>query len=81
MSNVSDVRLKKTTVDSLKEYVNDFGMTVDDVVLNLIEENNSLRSLLGQGFLCLLTIRTLIPLMSTLFISSQRKNLGNEGWA
>ena len=50
MSNVSDVRLKKTTVDSLKEYVNDFGMTVDDVVLNLIEENNSLRSLLGQGF-------------------------------
>ena len=36
MSNVSDVRLKKTTVDSLKEYVNDFGMTVDDVVLNLI---------------------------------------------
>ena len=50
MSNVSDVRLKKTTVDSLKEYVNDFGMTVVDVVLNLIEENNSLRSLLGQGF-------------------------------
>lgn len=50
MSNISDVRLKKTTVDSLKEYVNDFGMTVDDVVLNLIEENNSLKSLLGQGF-------------------------------
>ncbi|MBJ6954721.1 hypothetical protein JG664_21240, partial [Vibrio cholerae] len=50
MSNVSDVRLKKTTVDRLKESVNDFGMTVDDVDLNLIEENNSLRSLLGQGF-------------------------------
>ena len=73
MSNVSDVRLKKTTVDSLKEYVNDFGMTVDDVVLNLIEENNSLRSLLDKAFLCLLTIRTLIPLMSTLFISSQKE--------
>ncbi|WP_260834338.1 hypothetical protein, partial [Escherichia coli] len=50
MNDVSDVRLKKTTVDSLKEYVNDFGMTVDDVVLNLIEENNSLKSLLGQDF-------------------------------
>lgn len=50
MNDISDVRLKKTTVDSLKEYVNDFGMTVDDVVLNLIEENNSLKSLLGQDF-------------------------------
>ena len=50
MNGMSDVRLKKSTIESLKEYVNDFGMTVDDVVLNLIEENNSLKSLLGQGF-------------------------------
>lgn len=50
MNDISGVKLKKSTVDSLKEYVNDFGMTVDDVVLNLIEENNSLKSLLGQNF-------------------------------
>ncbi|GLW36512.1 hypothetical protein Pcaca04_04480 [Pectobacterium carotovorum subsp. carotovorum] len=50
MSDLSDFRLKKSTIDSLKKYVNDFGMTVDDVVLNLIEENKSLKSSLGQDF-------------------------------
>lgn len=50
MNDMSNVILKKSTVYVLKEYVNDFGMTVDDVILSLIEENNSLKLLLGQGF-------------------------------
>ena len=50
MSDLSELKLKKSTVSLLKEYVTDFGMTVDDVVLNIIEENNSLKSLLGQDF-------------------------------
>ena len=49
MSEHSGFNLKKSTVDSLRKYVTDFGMTVDDVVLNLIEENNSLKLLLGQS--------------------------------
>ena len=47
---MSGLSLKKSTVDSLKGYIKDFGMTVDDVVLNLIEENKALKVLLGQGF-------------------------------
>ncbi len=50
MSILSDIRLKKSTVEGLKGYVNDFGMTVDDVILNLIEENKALKLLLGQDF-------------------------------
>ncbi|KHT41435.1 MULTISPECIES: hypothetical protein [Pectobacterium] len=50
MSNFSNFRLKKSTEESLKEYVNDFGMTVDDVILNLIKENKLLKSSLGQDF-------------------------------
>lgn len=50
MNDMSNVMLKKSTIDRLKVFVNDFGMTLDDVILNLIEENNSFRSLLGQGF-------------------------------
>ncbi|MFP1754339.1 hypothetical protein ACLECX_16995 [Lonsdalea quercina] len=50
MSDLSDFRLRKSTIESLKGCINDFGMTVDDVVLNLIEENKSLKLLLGQNF-------------------------------
>lgn len=48
MSDFCEIKLKKTTIASLKTCINDFGMTVDDVVLNLIDENKSLKLLLGQ---------------------------------
>ncbi|NIY48429.1 hypothetical protein [Cedecea colo] len=48
MSEFCEITLKKSTIESLKLCVNDFGMTVDDVVLNLIDENKSLKLLLGQ---------------------------------
>lgn len=49
MSNESSFNLKKSTVDELKLCVNDFGMTIDDVVLNIIKENKSLKLLLGKN--------------------------------
>ena len=39
MSKKNDLNLSESTLESLREYVDDFGMTVDDVVLKLINEN------------------------------------------
>ncbi|MHA4750745.1 hypothetical protein ACX0FG_15485, partial [Enterococcus faecium] len=50
MSKKNDLNLSESTLESLREYVDDFGMTVDDVVLKLINENKSLKELLGQDF-------------------------------
>ena len=46
MSKKNDLNLSESTLESLREYVDDFGMTVDDVVLKLINENKSLKELL-----------------------------------
>ena len=50
MSKKNDLNLSESTLESLREYVDDFGMTVDDVVLKLINENKSLKESLGQDF-------------------------------
>ena len=47
MSKKNDLNLSESTLESLREYVDDFGMTVDDVVLKLINENKSLKESLG----------------------------------
>uniref|UniRef100_UPI000AA1554D hypothetical protein n=1 Tax=Klebsiella pneumoniae TaxID=573 RepID=UPI000AA1554D len=50
MSKNNDLNLSESTLESLREYVDDFGMNVDDVVLKLINENKSLKESLGQDF-------------------------------
>ncbi|MEQ5044247.1 hypothetical protein ABN117_13915 [Providencia manganoxydans] len=42
--------LDESTVNLLKEYITDFGMTVDDVVLELIKENKTLKKITGSDF-------------------------------
>ncbi|WP_151710917.1 hypothetical protein [Acinetobacter brisouii] len=42
--------LKESTVNELKNYIDDFEMTIDDVVLKLINENKTMKSQLECNF-------------------------------